>query len=187
MDSIELTWFKLIQQDKEEGLRFLFDKYYTVLCRYVYTIIENEAAVEDIVQGVFIYLWENRNKIEITTSVKTYLYTSARNKSYNYIRDNKRFVPLSPDIDISVYEELSVETEDIHRLIRKAIESLPEKCKEIFQLSRDEGLSCKEIASRKGISTKTVESQIHIAIKKLRKYLAIHAIYFIFFLISLKG
>lgn len=180
-NNIELIWFKLIQQDKEEGLRFLFDKYYTALCRYVHTLINDETASEDIVQGVFIYLWENRNKIEITTSAKTYLYAAVKNKSYNYIRDNKRFVPLSPDIDVSVYEELSVETEDIHRLIREAVESLPEKCKDIFRLSRNEGLSYKEIATRKGISTKTVESQIHLAIKKIRTYLAKYAIFSLFF------
>ena len=63
-------WFNRMQQDDDEGLRLLFDGYYVVLCRYVNTLIEDEIAAEDIVQGIFIYIWEHRHDILITSSVR---------------------------------------------------------------------------------------------------------------------
>jgi RNA polymerase sigma-70 factor (ECF subfamily) len=169
----EIVWVRLLRQGNNAGLRALFDKYYVVLCRYVSTIIGDHEAAEDVVQSIFIYLWEHHDSIDIHTDIKKYLFTAAKNKALNWLRDNSRFTSLSPEeTDISIYEDLSVEMEELHNLIEKAIQNLPDKCKEIFQLSRDEELTYKEIASLKGISQKTVEAQIHIAIKKLRLYLS---------------
>ena len=166
-------WFERMQQNDDKGLRALFDAYYTVLCRYALTITDNEMASEDVVQGVFIYLWENRQQITITTTVKNYLFAATRNKALNYLRDSSPFSPL-PETETLVYEDLSVETDELFRLIEEAIQILPEKCRNIFILSRKEELSYEEIALQKGISAKTVEAQIHIAIKRLRKYLTLH-------------
>lgn len=167
-------WFVQMQQGDPNGLRSLFDCYYTVLCRYAYTLTGDKILSEDIAQGIFIYIWEHREHITITASVKTYLFTAIRNKSLNSLRNTNRFSPLHPDISLSAYEDMSVEADELSCFIEEAVQSLPEKCREIFQLSRNDELSYKEIAERKGISPKTVESQIHLAIKKLRKYLSIH-------------
>ncbi|MDR1864323.1 MAG: RNA polymerase sigma-70 factor [Bacteroidales bacterium] len=171
-NSIEMVWFELLRQGNAAGLRALFDRYYTALCMYVHTLTGNTALSEDVVQGIFIYLWENRRAIHLTTSVRAYLYGAAKNKALNSLRIAGRFTSLSPDMDTSVYEDLSVETEELYRLIEEAVQSLPEKCREIFRLSRDEELTYKKIAEIKNISPKTVETQIHLAIKRLRCYLS---------------
>ena len=166
--------FTRLQQGNDEGMRHLFERYYTSLCRYVHTLIKEEASAEDIVQGVFIYMWEHRQDIVITGSVRAYLFASCRNKAMNHLRDNQKFTRFDPELHDTVYEEMSVETDDLHRLIEEAVMSLPEKCGKIFRMKRDDELSYKEIAEREGIAVKTVEAQIHTALKRLKKYLATH-------------
>ena len=168
-NAIDIIWFNQIQKGNEESLRLLFDRYYISLCRYVNTLLDDETAAEDIVQGVFIYIWEHRQDIVITKSVRTYLFAACRNKSLNHLRDMRKFTRFVPEQHDSVYEELAVETDDLHRLIEEAVMSLPEKCGKIFRMSREEELSYKEIAEREGIAVKTVESQIHTALKRLKK------------------
>ena len=173
-DQTDKTWFNDIQQGNHKSLRLLFDRYYAALCRYVHILIEDVAAAEDIVQGIFIYIWEHRQDIVITGSVRSYLFTSCRYKSLNYLRDMRKFTRFEPEQHDSVYEEMSVETDDLHRLIEEAVMSLPEKCGKIFRMKNEEELSYKEIAQREGIAVKTVEAHIHTALKHLKKYMATH-------------
>ncbi|MFC2138916.1 sigma-70 family RNA polymerase sigma factor [Bacteroidota bacterium] len=84
MQDIEL--FELIKNDDAEALKQLMRSYYQDLVYYVYSIIKNQEAAEELTQDVFISIWENRFKIEIRTSVKNYLYTAARNKSLSYLK-----------------------------------------------------------------------------------------------------
>ncbi len=163
-----------MQQNNEQGFRSLFDRYYVALCRYVNTLIEDEAESEDITQGVFIYLWEHRSDLVITSTIRTYLFAACRYKALNYLRNTRKFTRFVPELQESIYEDLSVEAEELCRLVEEAVMTLPEKCHRIFHLSREEKLSHKEIAEQEGIAVKTVEAQIHIAIKRLRKYLATH-------------
>ena len=174
--------FNDIQQGNHESLRQLFDRYYVELCRYVNTLIEDEAAAEDIVQGIFIYIWEHRQDIVITCSVSAYLFASCRHKALNYLRDRRKFTRFEPEQHDSIYEEMSVETDDLHRLIEEAVMFLPEKCGKIFRMRNDEELSYKEIAQREGIAVKTVEAHIHTALQHIKKYMAKHLIiiFFIF-------
>ena len=167
-------WLLQLKQDNNSGLRLLFDRYYIVLCRYVNALIEDESASEDIVQGIFIYLWEHRQDIAISGSVRSYLFAASRNKALNHLRNMRKFTRFVPEQQDCIYEEMNVETDDLHHLIEEAVMDLPEKCGQIFRMSREEKLSYKEIADRKGISVRTVESQIHTALKRLKMYLAKH-------------
>jgi len=167
-------WFKWLQQGNNEGLRLLFERYYAPMCRYVHTLIDDEASAEDIAQGIFIYVWEHRHDIVITGSVRSYLFASCRNKALNHLRDKRKFTRFEPERHESIYEEMSVETDDLHRLIEEAVMSLPEKCGKIFRMSRQEELPYKEIAKREGISVKTVEAQMYTALKRLKRYLEGH-------------
>jgi len=168
------VWFSRVQQGDSKGLRYLFDYYYVSLCRYVNTLIEDEIAAEDIVQGIFIYIWEYRQDIVITNSVRSYLFAACRHKSMNYLRDSQKFTRFVQEQHDSVYEEMTVETEDLYRLIEEAIMSLPEKCGKIFRMSREEGLSYSEISKRESITVKTVETHIHTALRKLKKHMVTH-------------
>lgn len=172
-DDQDRIWFIRIQQDDHDALRFLFDLYYILLCRYVFTLIEDEASSEDIVQDIFVYIWEHRKEIVITASVRGYLFAACRHKAMNHLRDTRKFTRFIPEQHEQnmVYEEMSVETDDLHRLIEEAIMNLPEKCAKVYRLSREEDLSHKEIAEREGIAVKTVEAHIHTALKRMKGFL----------------
>jgi RNA polymerase sigma-70 factor (ECF subfamily) len=148
------------------------------LCRFLSFYTQNAQAVEDIVQEVFLSLWENRNTVEIS-HIKTYLFQSARNRMLNYLRDEKnRSVLLEQWFEEQMQMRNknsgagNFDTGKLLKSVEKAIESLPRKCKEIFILNKIEELSYKKIAETKGISIKTVENQMGIALKKIRQFLS---------------
>lgn len=162
-----------IQKGDGSALRQLFDLYYKTLSIYIVQFTNNMEDAEDIAQSTFVKLWEKRNKINITTSLKSYLFRSAYNSYMDQIRKEKRkdlmiaelkYQALTATID----EDSSKEEERVNK-IKEVVNDLPDKCKEILLLSKSEGLKYKEIAERLGISIKTVESQIRIAFQKIRK------------------
>jgi len=163
----------LIKTGDKKAFEELFKKYYTPLCRFAISFTKDEMAAEEIVQEVFVTIWEQRDKLAIHTSIKSYLYMATRNRALNYLK--------SQNIQSAYKEEISacstegenstdnlMNHEELQTLITKAINSLPEKCRAIFNLSRNDELSYKEIAEYLDISIKTVENQMGIALKKLR-------------------
>ena len=126
----------------------------------------------------FVCLWEDYEGKEIQY-IKTFLYNSARNRMLNYLRDEENHTVLLEKwarIELEKNESVDcVDRELFYQLLQAAVESLPEKCREIFILSREEQLSNKEIARVKEISIKTVENQMGIALKKAREYSASHS------------
>ena len=166
---------QLLKDDPQKAIKYLFELYYDELCRYAYKLLEKKEFAEEIVQGVFIYLWEKRSTITINSSIKNYLVKSVKNQSINYFK-SKYFRSSTQNIEI---EELSTshftdeksEVKELFALTRKAVDSLPERCSLIFKLSRNFGMSYKEIAAYLEISVKTVEAQITIALKRIREYL----------------
>ncbi len=151
----------------------LFRKYFPSLMAFSRRILGNEEDAREVVHQVFVNLWEKRNDIDLSTSLKSYLFTSVNNRSLNMIRDRKKFsseeVPESAgDWDVSA----QIESMELEEKIRGAIDSLPEKCREIFELNRFEGLKYSEIANKLDISVKTVENQMSKALKILREQLA---------------
>ena len=165
--------FSKVKNDDEKAFELLFKKYYTPLSRYAFTFLKNTDDSEEIAQEVFITIWNNREKIIIKTSLKSYLYTSIRNHSLNYLK--KAAKDRTENIeDLQYFDVVEEDTPsqrdsaEFEQKIYAAIESLPDKCKEIFTLSRVENLKNREIAERLNISIKTVENQMTIALKKMR-------------------
>lgn len=151
----------------------LFRSYFTPLMIFARKILKDEDEAREVVQKVFISLWEKREEIDLKASLKPYLFTSVHNRSLNVIRDRKKFseeeVPdVAGDWDLSA----QIEAMELEQKIRETIDSLPEKCRQIFELNRYEGLKYSEIASQLHISIKTVENQMSKALKILRKKLA---------------
>ncbi len=155
--------------------RLLFTKWYEPLCSYAYSILRNMDEAEDVVQKMFCKLWEQRNKLTIKTSVKSYLYRSVHNSCINKIKQaktraehNQHYLYGMPNKTVDVG---SIEYSELQLQIGKALEKLPPKCREVFELSRIQQLSYAEIASKLDISTNTVENHIAKALKLLRSSL----------------
>ena len=136
-------------------------------------ILVDEDDAREVVHQVFISIWEKRQEMDLSVSLKSYLFTSVHNRSLNVIRDRKKFSSAEvPDVagewDVSSVIE-SMELED---KIMEVVSTLPEKCREVFELSRFDGLKYSEIAEHLQISVKTVENQMSKALKILREKLA---------------
>ena len=149
-----------------------FKSEFDSLCNMANKIVGSQEIAEDLVQNLFLSIWKKRNKIKVKSSVKAYLTSSIINLSYNHIRSQKRRDSLRPHSDlISNQTEQAIHFNELHNRIDAAIKKLPPKCQVIFSLSRFQGMSNSQIASHLEISNKTVENQIGIALKKLRKEL----------------
>lgn len=165
-----------LKNDDVQALKVLFDRYYTNLCRYLSLLFKNQIIVEHIVQDIFVYLWENRHSLEIRTSLESYLHSAGRYKAINHIRNVKRREEIHQALLQGKVVESSgvdekLETEELEKVIGEAVNSLPERCRRIFLLSREKEMSYKEIAALLDISLNTVENQMAIALKKLRRVL----------------
>ena len=145
----------------------LYLTYYSKLVRFAKEFVIQEEDAENISQYVFIILWENRDFIEHIDNMNAYLFRLVRNKCLDYLK-HKVFEQRYVESVQTSYEVDVVEDNDTEILIRAAINSLPKRCRDIFLLSRVEGLKYKEISEQLGISVNTVECQMGIALKKLR-------------------
>ena len=175
----DIAIFKRIKKGDESAFEELFRKYFTGLCIYACEFVKRNEVAEEIVEDVFCKIWEKRKSLEVTVSLKSYLYRSVYNTSLNYLKSEKHhmknqdnladnfenMLPISTPGDITSSSLLS---EELEMKIEQAINSLPEKSQIIFRLSRFEGLKYSEIAEKLNLSVKTVETQISRVLKKLR-------------------
>ncbi|PIB35158.1 hypothetical protein BFP72_06980 [Reichenbachiella sp. 5M10] len=156
----------------------VFKTYYVDLSRFCLKYVRDEHVAEELVQEIFINIWERREVLTITTSVKAYLYTAVRNRSFNYLKlqvpKEQKKVDVEGVVDLgdgAENREDEMVYEEIKRYVQDAIDALPPKCKVIFNLSRNAGMSYKEIAEELDLSVKTVENQVGVALRKLRERL----------------
>ncbi|MBS1582274.1 MAG: RNA polymerase sigma-70 factor [Bacteroidetes bacterium] len=151
-----------------------FRTHYRPLCAFAGKYVKDGDQAEDLVQDLFFRLWQDRERMAITTSLKAYLFTAVRNRCLNAVQAMGRMRPLDEDLHDQVEEGARAEEEHTARSARvqAAIEALPEERRKVFKLSRYEGLKYQEIAQRLGISVKTVENQMGKALKTLREELA---------------
>ena len=163
-----------LKQNDLHSFDALFYKYSTKLYAFALSITRNPFAAEEITQLVFLKIWEKRVTIDEHLSFKSFLFSIAYNETISWLRKEKsekrridKFVHSS---GFSTNEtEQTIEYRNIEGLANQLIESMPEKRKEIFKLSREQGLSNKEIAEKLEISVKTVENQMTSALKFLRE------------------
>jgi RNA polymerase sigma-70 factor, ECF subfamily len=136
--------------------------------KYVHDLDEAKSLVHE----VFITVWEKFDKLPPDTNHRAYLYTAVRNRCLNYLRDKKKHVMLENMADQEPTETNTLlETCELEKEIEIAIETLPEKCRMVFELNRLEGLKYAQIAEKMGISIKTVEAQMSKALGVLRTHL----------------
>ena len=155
----------------------VFKTHFRALHAYAFTFLRDEAAAEEIVQQMFYKIWEKRERLEITQSLKAYLYQCVYNESLNYLKHLKvkkvhqsYMIASSGEGEISSSKILIVK--ELESKIAETLKRLPEQCRTIFQMSRFENLKYREIAGQLGLSIKTVENQMGKALKIMRTHLA---------------
>jgi len=169
-----------LKEGKEEAFEYLFLKYYTNLYSYAFRILNNESDAKECVQSTFCHIWDVRKSLNIHVSVKSYLYRSVYNSSISIIR-KKRVLEKYEEmglLDLYLYgvvqnpeAEIRLLESETRKAIQNSINSLPQRCREIFVRCRVMGYTHVEIASSLNISVKTVENQMTIALTKLREKL----------------
>lgn len=157
------------------SFRIIYDLYFEPVSVFLSYYTRDVAAIEDVVQDVFVSLWENKEYLEIQY-LKTYLYNAARNRMLNYLRNREKRVVLlhnwMKEKEMAEAIPDCYDMEEFSVILKKAIDQLPERCKAIFILSKEQKLTYQQIADYYHISVKTVETQISIALKRIRKQVA---------------
>ncbi len=189
MIRLERELIESIKNGNPKSFEMVFNTYYKRLCTFAFDYTRQLEIAEDIVKDFFVVFWNNREKLEITTSLSGYLFRSVRNACINYLLRNKeRNKTISIEevnwVEIKINEPLSNDyplgnllAKEQENQIFNAIEKLPVGCREIFKLSRFENLSHKEIAEQLNISKNTVKVQIYRALKILKKAILISTIF----------
>lgn len=180
-----------LKKGDNQAYKYIYDNHYTLLCKIAYEFLKDDFLAETIVDDIIFHLWEKRETIEITFSVRSYLVQAVRNRSINYLnleREKRevRFsvineqnewqnsVFLSDDYPLATLLEKELEQE-----IQNAINRLPEECRNVFNKSRFENKRYEEIAKELGISTNTVKYHIKNAIARLNNDLQEYLILFL--------
>ena len=162
-----------LKEGDEGAFQTLFQKYYSSMCNFANQLLNDRELAEEVVQDMFVKIWEKRLTLNIETSVKHYFFRSVRNHCLNQIQHEKIKKQYANRVLEAANQEVNTEQYylevDLIKRIENSIDSLPPKRKEIFRLSREQGLKYKEIADILGISVKTVEAQMGLALKYLRE------------------
>lgn len=170
-------WIENIQKGDEESFEFLFKKYYLQLTRFAWRYVNSKAIAEELVQEIFTIIWEKRNDLDTTGSVRSYLYKSVRNLSINHLnhhevknRYDKQWTSQRENPEIKFHDE--IREKQIRNAIATAIEELPPRSRMTYKLHRYDGLTYEEISEVMEVSVKTVESQMTRTLKILRERLS---------------
>lgn len=191
-----LMIFNRIANDDVQAYEVLFKEYYKFLCSYAYGLTKERHIAEEIVEVFFVDLWNKRQKINITTSIRSYFIGSIHNRCLNYLqREKPKFISTQDIAKLIDHEDsigdrlIDIEVpmllaNELEHVLSKAIEKLPPGCKEVFLLSRYNNLSYEEISERLNVSINTVKTQIKIALQKLKEYLKDYLVVLVLFMIN---
>jgi len=173
----QILWKNIHEADDIEAFEELHARYFSALCNFTYSYLRNKQLCEEVVSDVFVALWQKRKELNHVRTIKSFMYTCAKNLSIDTIRKNK----IRIQSDTSLYEIEIPDAEDyilspleqneFKEHINIAIEQLPPQCKLIFKMLINDQLTYKEIAEVLNLSRKTVEAQIAIAYKKITLHL----------------
>lgn len=156
--------------------RCLFDQYFADLCNFLLVYLREKSFAEEVALEIFTIVWEKREQLQIRSNIKAYLFTAGKNKAISIFRRSKQHLLSSLDVEdqsstADPGSDSYLENQELRQLIDAAIEALPEQSRKIYQMAWEENLSHKEIAEKLGLSAKTVENHVGIALRKLREQL----------------
>lgn len=164
---------------KKDYFENIYLQYFKVLSLFSSRIVGDIASAEDIVQDVFFECWSRRNKIDTSIPIKSYLYKLTYNRSLDFIKKsenkNLKLETEISELDTIFYstfiQDEQLHTDGISKEINECVTLLPEKCKQVFMLSRHHELKNREIAKKLDINIKTVEKHISKALREIRNRL----------------
>ena len=156
--------------------RFLFYQHFSDLCNFLMIYLHSKELAEEIALEIFTYIWEKRETLQIKATFKSFLFASAKNKAISLYRKEQKMMFTTIDHGQPAFPEDTssqqlMENDELREIINTAIDKLPEKSRQIYRLAWEENLSHKEIAEQLGITPKTVENHVGIALRKLRESL----------------
>jgi len=178
LSDLELT--AMIGQDDHDAYRELYYRYTEVLYTHAYTRLHDREEAKDVVQDVFSTLWSKRAEINIRQNIAGYLYISVRNRILNLYALEKRRSAVATSLAAYMQQEntgieadATVRLKQLQVLVEREVAQMPPKMRAVFELSRKQHLTHKEISRQLGISEKTVKNQVNAALKILRSRLGI--------------
>lgn len=156
--------------------RFLFDHHYSDLCNFLLIYLHSKELAEDIALDIFTFVWEKRQTLQIKANFKSFLFAAAKNKAITLYRKEHQKIFTSIDVSESAMpndssSQFTMENNELRDLINEAIFNLPEKSRQIYQMAWEDNMSYSEIAAQLGLSPKTIENHVGIALRKLRESL----------------
>lgn len=173
----QILWSNISLNDNKQAFRELHKKYFSQLCNFSYYFLKSKELSEEAVSDVYFNIWQKRKKLVFIDDIVAYMYVSVKNQSLHYLR--RGYCPDPQQIDVFSLEitsegenpEETLLKKEFQSILKNAIEELPEKCKIIFKLVRDENLRYKQVAQILNLSVKTVETQVSIAYRKIAENL----------------
>lgn len=175
LEKIDKRTLSLLQRGDEKAFETIFWKYNPRVFNFISSLLYDKILAEDLTQNVFLKIWERHNDIQPEEGFEAYLFTIARNMVYKETEKrliSERFLDSIKQTDADRHVELDIDTESLKEYIDELVEQLPPSRKKIYEMSRKQHLSNKEIAIQLSISEKTVETQIYRALHYLRSKLA---------------
>ncbi len=155
----------------QNQFRNVFDQYFEAIRNYIYFLCSDADLAEDIAQDSFVKLWDNKDSIVMST-VKSYLYTIARNLTFNQVKRNKLKYNFLAQTELGTENEspeFALEQKEFKEKLERVIASIPDGNREVFLMNRIEGMKYQEIADRLGLSVKAVEKRMSKALKIIRE------------------
>ncbi len=187
MNSVDISDDKLcvlLREGNEKALQQIILRYWEPLYKMAAHTLDDLPLCEDIVQELFIRLWDRRKSLNFTWSLKAYLFASVRYEVYREVKKQMAFANEEEAQMLTCSEKYNpqnqLEFDELMESVEKIVQDLPERCQHVYHLSRNQQLSHKEIAAQLNISTKTVENQLTIALRRIRTGIA-KILYSIFF------
>lgn len=172
----EQQYWQQISQGDKKAYEHVFNTYYQPLCNYACSMLKDIDEAEEVVQNAFFNIWSKREALQISTSIKSYVYRAVHNDCLNKIKHGKVRAMYAEDYKSTMgggYTDSAqvLHAKELGKQINEAIASLPEQCGIVFKLSRFENLKYSEIAEQLDISVKTVENHMGKALKLMREQL----------------
>ena len=167
---------RMAHHESEQHFNHLFDKYYTHLCQLSYSKLRCEHKSQEVVSDVFMKLWQKRQELQVKGKVISYLRRAVINQTIDYLRDGTRHRnfgnPLVEGLDVAEESGLNqLYAKELSARIESIVSALPPQGQKIFRMSRDEGMTYRQIADTLGISSRTVETHLRRSLAKIKEEL----------------